>query len=120
RARIRRQWSKRVAVVMVLMALPLAWVQGKTWLMPAPSELAYEVRGGSLLEGGYLRESGGEGVSVSFEEGSRFVLSSGSRGRLRAVSDERARVGIEHGSARVKVTPATGRTWEVEAGPFLV
>ncbi|MBN2575976.1 MAG: FecR domain-containing protein [Deltaproteobacteria bacterium] len=85
-----------------------------------PPALAYVIEGGSVLEGGYLRESGLAGVKLSFNEGSRVVLLPGTRGRLRAVDKEGARVGIEHGTASFHVTQGGGRRWSVEAGPFLV
>lgn len=78
------------------------------------------VEGGQLLEGGYLSQSGGAGVSLSFNEGSRFELTSGTRARLREVSGKRVQLAIEHGEASLQVTPSRDRHWLVEAGPFLV
>jgi len=118
--RARRRLMQRAAVVIALVAAPLVWLYGGSWFARDLPALTYDIEGGGVLDGGYLRESGHQGVSVRFSEGSRFVLTPGSRGRLRTVDQERARVAIEHGTARIKVTPATGRLWEVEAGPFLV
>ena len=119
-ARRPQRLLQRATLGIALVLAPLLWFYGNTWFTPELPALTYKVEGGGVLEGGYLRESGQQGISVRFNEGSRFVLTPGSRGRLKAVDNERARVGIEHGSAHVKVTPATGRSWEVEAGPFLV
>ena len=87
---------------------------------PAPRALAYQIEGGSVLEGGYLRESGHQGIKLLFNEGSNLVLMPGTRGRLRAVAPEGARVAIEQGTAAFHVTPSSDRRWSVEVGPFLV
>jgi hypothetical protein len=76
------------------------------------------IEGGDLLEGGYL--SGRTGVTVVFNEGSRFELARGTRGRLHAVEHDGARLSIEHGTAALRVTPNPAHRWLVEAGPFLV
>jgi len=86
---------------------------------PASAPL-YAVEGGSVLAGGYLRESGHDGIKLSFSEGSRFELTSGTRGRLRAADKEGARVAIEQGTARFQVVPGSDRRWLVEVGPFIV
>ncbi len=78
------------------------------------------VVGGEILEGGYLSEIGGGGVRLYFSEGSRFELTPGTRGRLRAVSAEGARVVLDRGTAAVRITPNPARRWSVEAGPFVV
>jgi TolA-binding protein len=82
--------------------------------------LAYRVEGGSLVDGGYLRESGHEGVKLVFGEGTEFTLMPGTRSRLRAVDAAGARIAIEHGTASFKVTPSTDHRWQVDVGPFLV
>ncbi len=93
--------------------------------VPAVSELpalTYRVEGGSLVDGGYLRESGRGGIKVFFAEGTEFILKPGTRSRLRAVDASGARIAIEHGAASFLVTPApaTDRRWQVDVGPFLV
>jgi TolA-binding protein len=86
---------------------------------PSPVPL-YAVEGGSVLDGGYLRESGHDGVKLVFSEGSRFELLPGTRGRLRAVDTQGARVAIEQGTASFHVIPGSDRRWLVEVGPFVV
>lgn len=85
-----------------------------------PQTLSYAVEGGSVIEGGYLRESGSEGVKLAFNEGSEFVLQPGARGRLRTVDGSGARIAIEQGSASFRITPRKHANWSVDAGPFLV
>jgi TolA-binding protein len=88
--------------------------------VPAPPALPYRVEGGSVLEGGYLRGSGDKAIKVLFDEGSTVVLASGTRGRLRAVDSQGARVAIEQGTAAFRVKPSNDRRWLIEVGPFLV
>jgi len=116
------RWSLvGVAVaVCALVALQVASNSRKRLHALEPTALAYQVEGGSVLEGGYLRESGHAGIKLLFNEGSQFALTPGSRGRLRSVDPKGARVAIEHGTASIRVTPSTDGRWLVEAGPFLV
>ena len=108
------------ATLLLLAVLQVASVPLKSWFAPDPPALAYQIEGGSVLEGGYLRESGHAGIKLLFNEGSKFVFTPGTRGRLRAVDKEGARVAIEHGTASFDVTPSSDRRWVVEAGPFSV
>ena len=84
--------------------------------------LAYRIDGGSVIEGGYLREgSDSGGVKLTFAEGGTSIrLARGTRGRLRSVDATGARIGIEHGSAEFDVVPHAGHRWLVDLGPFLV
>jgi hypothetical protein len=83
----------------------------------APATLT-RIEGGKLLDGGYLAESGNAGISLFFDEGSRFVLAPGARGRLRV--DAGTRLALEHGAASLRITPSRDRRWSVDAGPFTV
>ena len=87
---------------------------------PQASTLTYSIEGGSVVDGGYLRESGRAGITLSFSEGTEFVLTSGTRGRLRSVDSSGVRIAIEHGTASFHVTPGGSRRWLVDVGPFLV
>ncbi len=78
------------------------------------------VVGGQVLEGGYLSEIGHRGVELDFDEGSTFVLTPGTRGRLRSLGADGARFEVDHGTAAFRITPSAERRWVVEAGPFLV
>jgi hypothetical protein len=85
-----------------------------------PTALAYRVEGGSVLDGGYLRELGRGGIRLLFTEGTQFRLQSGTRGRLRSVDSAGARIAIEQGTASFQVTPRSNARWLVDVGPFLV
>ena len=96
-------------------------VRSRSTRGPAPQPaLAYRIEGGSLVDGGYLRESGGAGIRLFFAEGTEFVLMPGTRSRLRAVDAAGARIAIEHGTASFQVTPSSDHRWQVDVGPFLV
>jgi hypothetical protein len=86
----------------------------------AQPALSYRLEGGSLIEGGYLRELAPSGIRAVFSEGTEFILMPGTRSRLRAVEASGARITIEHGAASFQVTPANDRRWQVDVGPFLV
>lgn len=118
--RSRRLWLRRAAPLVALMVVggALLFVLRGAGSEPAP--LTYEVRGGVVLDAGYVRESNGAGVVLTFQEGTTFKLASGARARLRAVDALGARLGLESGKASFQVTPDAGRRWEVEVGPFLV
>jgi hypothetical protein len=103
-----------------LVGLQVASFSRKRLPAPPPPALVYQIEGGSVLEGGYLRESGHAGIKLFFNEGSKLVLMPGTRGRLRTVDKEGARVGIEQGTASFQVTQGSNRRWLVEVGPFLV
>jgi TolA-binding protein len=125
-SRLRRRGVVRWSLVGVTAALcALAGLQISQVLRSRPRgieplPLAYEIEGGSVLEGGYLRESGHAGIKLLFNEGSRVVLRPGARGRIRAVDREGARVAVDQGTASFQVTRSISRRWLVEVGPFLV
>jgi len=116
------RWSLVGATVALCVVAGLQVFSGgrQRFPAPAPPALAYQIQGGSVLEGGYLRESGHAGIKLLFNEGTKFALMPGTRGRLRAVDKEGARLAIEHGTASFEVTPSNDRRWLIEMGPFLV
>jgi len=116
------RWPMAIAAMALCIVAVLQITAVMRRHVPAPELpiLTYQIDGGRVLEGGYLRESGHAGVNVKFSEGSRFTLSPGTRGRIREVGKEGARVALEHGTASFQVTPDTGRRWLVDVGPFLV
>ena len=117
------RWSLAgLGTAVIAAAVVLVVARPRLQTTPAPSlpALTYQVHGGSLIAGGYLRESGGDGVKLSFSEGTEFVLMPGTHGRLRSVGAAGARIAIEQGTAYFQVTPNSARTWLVDVGPFLV
>ncbi len=108
------------ASLCAILGVTLTSSRPKLVAAPEPVALSYQIEGGTILEGGYLREAGHAGIKVSFNEGSRLVLPSGTRGRLRSVDKQGARVAIEQGMASFEVVQGGGRRWLIEAGPFFV
>lgn len=83
-------------------------------------ELTYRVEGGSVLAGGYLRDSGNGGVRLFFNEGTKVQMLPGARGRLRTLDNEGTRIVVDQGTASFDVARTKDRRWLVEAGPFAV
>ena len=104
------------AVVLVYLGLGLRLRSA----LSEPPALTYQLEGGTVLEGGYLRESGDEGMRVQFNEGSTCAFSPGTRGQIHSVDKSRAHLGIERGSASFQINRISGRRWIVDAGPFVV
>jgi TolA-binding protein len=98
----------------------LVLVPAARWWRTDSSTLSYQIRGGSVADGGYLRESGPGGIQLRFAEGTEMSFLPGTRGRLRSVGSHGARIAIEHGKASFHVTPRREADWSVEVGPFLV
>jgi hypothetical protein len=105
------------ATACLVLGLRLGTDVGRRMGSPTP---AYRIEGGSVLEGGYLRESGQAGIKLFFNEGSKFELSPGTRARIRSLDVEGARVAVEHGTVAFQVVPGGHRRWLVEVGPFVV
>jgi hypothetical protein len=102
-------------------ACALLWVfSGARMVAPQTTSLAYQVEGGEIVDGGYLRSLGSAGVRLRFAEGSELEFLAGARGRLRSVDANGARFAIERGTASVKVAHRPGAHWLVDAGPFLI
>jgi transmembrane sensor len=120
--RTRARWPMAAAAVALCAFFVLLVASVIRMRMPVRElpTLAYRIDGGRVVEGGYLRESGNAGMNVAFNEGSRFVFTPGTRGRIREVDREGARVAIERGTATFDLTPGSSRRWLMEVGPFLV
>jgi hypothetical protein len=102
-------------------ACALLWIlSGAEMAAPKTTSLAYQVEGGEIVDGGYLRSLGSAGMRLRFAEGSELEFLSGARGRLRSVDANGARFAIERGTASVKVAHRPGAHWLVDAGPFLI
>ena len=120
----RRTLVRLSAAGVVATAVVAAWGLPRLGRLPGPATaqvaLGYNVEGGTVVDGGYLRESGSDAIKLRFTEGTEFVLSPGTRARMRTVNSSGARIAIEHGTASFQVTPRTEARWQVDVGPFLV
>lgn len=116
------RWSLAGAALVscILVALKVtSVVRTRTSAAESPT-LAFKVEGGTVLEGGYLREAGHGGMRVVFNEGSKLSLSAGTRSQLRVVNRDGAHVSIERGEGSFQVAHRKDRRWLVDVGPFLV
>ena len=113
-----RQRGMRVAAVAAVLFGGVSLAVAAHWFSRGPDPLTYDVYDGVILDGGYLRGTGGSSVVVTFEEGTKVTLTSTARARLRSVTARGARLGLESGAASFAVTPDANRRWEVEVGPF--
>ena len=121
RQRVRLLRLSFVGVGVGAVACALLWViSGARMAVPQATSLAYQVEGGEIVDGGYLRSLGSAGVRLRFAEGSELEFLAGARGRLRSVDASGARFAIERGTASVKVAHRPGAHWLVDAGPFLI
>jgi TolA-binding protein len=122
RRRLMARWSlvSAMACAVVFAVVGISRWSSMQMKPVEPAALAYQVEGGSVIDGGYLRELSSEGVRLLFAEGTQFRLMPGARGRLRSVDSAGARIAIEQGSASFKVTPRNNARWLVDIGPFLV
>jgi hypothetical protein len=100
--------------------LAIVSLSGVRRLPTSPAALTYRAEGGTVIEGGYLRELGKGGIKLSFSEGTKLALAPGTHGRLRSVDSSGARIAIENGEALFQVTPRREAKWLVDVGPFLV
>jgi len=116
------RWSLVGATAVAAVVIGLGSLARSRAHLPATEAFAltYHIEGGSLVDGGYLRESGHSGIKLSFDEGTEFVLMPGTRGRLRSLDGAGARIAIEHGTASFQVTPRSDHKWLIDVGPFLV
>ena len=121
--RHRRRWVFRSSFALATAACLLVGIAVYSRSRPgsiARTALAYQIEGGTVIDGGYLHESGSAGMKLFFAEGTEFILMPGTRGRLRTVDSQGARIAIEQGAASFQVTPRQDARWLVDVGPFLV
>jgi hypothetical protein len=108
------------ALASILSVVLVVSIARRHFATPTSQALAYEIEGGTVLEGGYLHESGHTGIKLVFNDGSRIELNQETRGRLRSLDHDGARVAIDNGVASFQIVPGSNRHWLVEVGPFLV
>jgi len=114
------RWSLlgATAAVCIVAGLQVASLSGRHRATLEPPVSVSLIEGGSMLEGGYL--SGRAAIKVLFNEGSTFALTSGTRGRVRAVANDEVHLAVEHGTGSLQITRSRQRRWFIEAGPFVV
>jgi hypothetical protein len=91
-----------------------------TTLHPLGTALTYQVVGGEVGDGGYVRASRTAPAEIQFSDGSHLALDPGTSTRVTEVGPNGSRVFLESGHARVHVTHRPRARWTVEAGPYSI
>jgi ferric-dicitrate binding protein FerR (iron transport regulator)/TolA-binding protein len=114
-----RWWAVRAALGAAAGAAALALVLGlHGWRTARP--LTYDVGGGAVEEGGYIRGATGVGAKVQFSDGTRIDLGEGARMSVVAPGAHGARLRVEEGQAHFAVNHLPHAAWSVEAGPYVI
>ncbi len=83
--------------------------------------LRYEVQGLGVADHGNVVTTGAAEGSLTFEEGTRVLLSPSTQARIHPFAFRRgARLVLDRGRARLAVVHRRGGRWEVSAGPFAI
>lgn len=85
---------------------------------PAPTTFQVAGRTGEI--GSALEAHSSAALPLLFSEGSRVLLSAGSRGRVSQVTAKGARVELERGTVSAEVVHRSNTDWTFAAGPFEV
>jgi hypothetical protein len=93
------------------------WV---TSVHPQGGALTFNVVGGSVSDGGYVRAGAKPGTEVRFSDGSMLALDPGTSTRVTDLNPNGSHVFLESGRARVRVTHRPHARWTVDAGPYSV
>lgn len=109
-------WVAAAAVVLVVLQQRMAPVP----IIPLRKAITFEVQGGAVEQGGYLRANGGGDVTAMFSEGTRVTFAAGARGRVLSTTAVGGRISLEQGRADVRVRPLPAAVWLVHAGPYAV
>ena len=116
RTRSRTVWLLGLGVTAATAGIAL----GLTTLRPRHATLTFNVVGGSVSDGGYVRAGGAHGTELQFSDGSSFALDPGTSTRVTDLGENGSRVFLESGHAHVRVTPRPHARWTIDAGPYSV
>jgi hypothetical protein len=111
--RPKRRWSAAWTTVGVAAA---AGIAGVAWRPAAPMRYEIIAASGSQPQPALL----GAGTLVRFADATELEFGSDGRGWLAETTAFGARVVVDSGSLRARVTPSGKALWTVQAGPFLV
>ncbi len=115
----RRRWRIGLASCVGVAAVVLAIRTLVPLVRPAPP-LTFEVAGGILEEGGYVRGDDQKGGQLRFSDGTRIRLAPGAKLSVAAPGARGARLRLENGEAHFEVMHLPHAAWAVEAGPYVV
>ncbi len=110
RSRIRRHWPLAAAAAILL--------SGAFWVWSKSRTLEATIDGRSLDRGEWIAAQGS--VPIELSDGSRFVLSPGTRGRLGDLNERGAHLVVEAGSVQAAVVHRSRTNYKLSFGPFAV
>jgi ferric-dicitrate binding protein FerR (iron transport regulator) len=82
--------------------------------------LTFDVAGGILEEGGYVRGDAQHGGQLRFSDGTRIRLDPGAKLSVGSTGARGARLRVQDGQAHFEVMHLPSAAWTVEAGPYVV
>jgi transmembrane sensor len=96
-------------------------VMAVAWVFPR-GQLQFRVAGGKVAidKGAWMSAPSDRALPVEFSDGSRFVLSAGTRGRVVRTAKTGAELLVERGRADLSIVPRRDNDWRVDLGPFVV
>lgn len=112
-----RPRSKRRAAVWILLAATLSFALAV--LIFVRRDIAFRVDGVAGAADALI-EARAAAVVVDFDEGSRVLVSPGSRARVGELDPRGASLVLERGSLDVRIVPRPGNAWRVHGGPFVI
>jgi hypothetical protein len=120
----RRSERKRRNRLVLRVAAALAVVAlvgfGRHWLeLRQAGMLSYSVEGARIDPSGVIEATGTAEPVLRFSDGTEVVLQTGSRGQVKSVAENGARIAVS-GKVSVAVVHWRGAHWLFEAGPFLI
>jgi TolA-binding protein len=102
------------AMFVLLAGGALHFVRGRT------AKLSYDVDGGTVVSGGYVKSNADEATTLRFSDGTNVALASHAKVRLLSTDSDGPKVAIDDGEARVRVFHREGTRWLFNAGPFTI
>ena len=124
-ARAKQQQGSRLhwklaaaAAAILLLGLGIWW--SATDPDTTTTTLTARVEGRPLSEGQWIHAEAGEPIAISFNDGSRVDVTSGSKVRPTRLAKSSVHLSIESGTLSSQITPAQGIEWTFLAGPYRV
>lgn len=98
--------------------LPLAAATPQSQAHEEGAPLSYSSSGGQPAASNYLVAPAHDSASLHFSDGSEITAAPGTRLRVDSTQANGARVLLEDGSARARITHREHTSWKLVAGPF--
>jgi ferric-dicitrate binding protein FerR (iron transport regulator) len=118
----RAKRPRRSALAPLFAAAMLVVLAGGGWLFVRgrASKLSFDVDGGAVVSGGFVKANTDVGPTLRFSDGTNVALTSRTKVRLLSTESDGPKVAIDDGEARVRVFHREGTRWLFDAGPFTI